>query len=191
MISEAAITTRNVDGRAHVTPLGYRMCGDDVLLAPFVPSRTLDNLRRHPFAVLNFTDDVRVIAGPLTGHRAWPCVAATQVDVPRLADSLAHWEMEAVACTEDVTRPVFTCRVRHRAMHSPFLGFNRAQAAVVELAVLVSRLDWLPPEKVRHELAYLRIAVEKTAGPREWEAWRWLEQAVVRHPRHVPEGALE
>ena len=60
--------------------------------------------------------------------------------------------------------------------HAPFSGFNRAQAAVIELAILSSRLDFLPREKVARETAYLAIAIEKTAGPRETEAWDWLMQ---------------
>ncbi len=34
----------------------------------------------------------------------------------------------------------------------------------------------LPREKVERELGYLQIAVEKTAGPREHEAWRLLDR---------------
>jgi len=65
--------------------------------------------------------------------------------------------------------------------HQAFQGFNRAQAAVIELAVLVSRLKRLPMEKIRQEMDYLAIAIEKTAGPRELEAWAWLTEAVNNH----------
>jgi len=50
------------------------------------------------------------------------------------------------------------------ANHAPFTGFNRAKAAVLELAILVSRLKLLPCEKIDTEIAYLLIAIEKTAG---------------------------
>ena len=36
----------------------------------------------------------------------------------------------------------------------------------------------LPREKVRSELEYLAIAIGKTAGPRESEAWAWLMEKV-------------
>jgi hypothetical protein len=184
LIHEAVITTLDASGRAHITPLGYRCEGGQVILAPFVPSRTLDNLRHHPEAVLNFTTDVRVIAGALTGRREWPVTAATRVKVPRLVESLAHWELEVVATREDPERPRFTCKRVLEANHAPFTGFNRAQAAVVELAILVSRLDWLAPAQVRAERDYLQRAIDKTAGPREHEAWLWLTEAVDAHPRH-------
>jgi hypothetical protein len=79
---------------------------------------------------------------------------------------------------EDEQRPRFRCRVVHRAVHAPFEGFNRAKAAVVEAAILVSRLGMLPREKVEQEIAYLQIAVSKTAGPAEQEAWSWLMEKI-------------
>jgi len=187
-IREAIICTLQADGRVHLTPLGYRMRGDEVLLAPFHPSQTLQNLRVQGQAVLNFTDDVRVIAGCLTGRRDWPTVASACVRVPRLAETLAHWELEVVACRDDPTRPEFTCRIVARQVHAAFTGYNRAQAAVVEAAVLVSRLDWLEPAAVIDEMLRLRVAVDKTAGERELDAWSWLVSAVAAHPRHAHEA---
>jgi hypothetical protein len=66
-------------------------------------------------------------------------------------------------------------------MHAPFRGFNRAQAAVVEAAILVSRLHMLPADKIDREIEYLKIAIDKTAGPREREAWEWLMERVSVH----------
>ncbi|MBI2799672.1 MAG: DUF447 family protein [Gammaproteobacteria bacterium] len=185
MIREAVITTVSSAGEVHITPLGYRVRDGLVVLAPFVPSRTLENLRLTPRAVLNFVDDVRVIAGCLTGRRTWPIEASTKAGVPRLRAALAHWELEVSEVREHCERPEFHCRVAEEAMHRPFLGFNRAQAAVVELAILVSRLDWLVPSKVASDLAYLQTAVDKTAGDDEREAWAWLVAAVRTHPRHA------
>ena len=54
----------------------------------------------------------------------------------------------------------------HEVTHAPFIGFNRAQAAVIEGAVLVSRLHMLPRRRSTAEMAYLQIAIDKTAGRR-------------------------
>jgi uncharacterized protein len=80
---------------------------------------------------------------------------------------------------DDPVRPRFRCRVVHSASHRPFVGYNRAQAAVIEAAILSTRLDMLPPEKIRSEMAYLTIAIEKTAGPAEEEAWRWITDKIA------------
>jgi len=184
MIFEGVITTCHADGAAHITPMGYRRTDDGVLIAPFVPSTTALNLKRDGRAVMNLTDDVRVIAGCLTGRREWPVLRATLIDGWRLADSLSHLELEVTACDDDAERPRFTCRVVHEASHGAFAGFNRAQAAVLEAAILYSRLDWLAPDKLASEMRYLDIAIRKTAGPRERSAWQWLVTAMAAHPRH-------
>ena len=97
----------------------------------------------------------------------------------RLAQALAHVEIEVARWEDDEVRPRIWCRELARETHGAFAGFNRAQAAVIEAGILVSRLRRLPAEKIDREMDYLRIAVEKTAGPREREAWRWLEDWIA------------
>jgi hypothetical protein len=92
--------------------------------------------------------------------------------------ALAHRELALVEVREDAARPELCFQVVHESNHAPFCGFNRAQAAVIELSVLVSRLHMLPMEKIDAELAYLNIAIEKTAGEREREAWGWLIERI-------------
>jgi len=181
MIRETVVTTISAEGCVHIAPIGLIEEPRGWIIAPFHPSQTLDNLRAVGQAVANYTDDVRIFAGCLTGRRDWPCVPSVRVAPPRLAATLAHAEMQVIAVDEDAQRPRFHCRVVHRATHAPFQGFNRAQAAVVEAAILVSRLFMLPRDKVEREIAYLEIAVAKTAGPAEREAWDWLMQAIARH----------
>jgi len=131
--------------------------------------------------VANYTDDVGIFAGCLTGRRDWPCVPSKRVPPPRLCAALSHAEMAVVSMQEDPQRPRFRCRILHRETHAPFEGLNRAKAAVVEGAILVSRLSMLPREKVDSEIAYLEIAIGKTAGEAEREAWGWLMEAVRAH----------
>jgi uncharacterized protein len=52
---------------------------------------------------------------------------------------------------------------------------------VIEAAILASRLHMLPRDKVEAEMAYLAIAVGKTAGAAEQEAWNWLAEKVRQH----------
>lgn len=181
MIRETIVTTANAAGEVHIAPLGLIADGEGWIIAPFSPSTTLDNLRMVPFAVANYTDDVRVFAGCLTGRRDWPTTVSEVVQVPRLAGALAHAELAVARVTEDAQRPRFHCRVVYPETHAPFSGFNRAQAAVVEAAILVSRLHLLPREKIEAEIAYLQIAVSKTAGAAEEQAWGWLMDKIRAH----------
>jgi hypothetical protein len=179
-IFETIVTVRAAD-RTQVTPLGIRQQGDWIVLAPFKPSLTLELLLQSRVAVINYTDDVRVFAGCIVGRRDWPLVPATRIDGVRLASSLAHEEIELVELIDDVQRPQMRCRSVHRETHAPFRGYNRAQAAVIEAAILVSRLAILPHGKLEAELEYLKIAIDKTAGEPELEAWGWLMEAIVAH----------
>ncbi|HRN84857.1 MAG TPA: DUF447 family protein [Hyphomicrobium sp.] len=177
-IVETIVTTTNAEGTPHIAPLGLIEDGDGWIIAPFKPSRTLDNLLANPCAVASHPGDVRVFAGCVTGRRDWPTVPADVVEGVRLRDAVSHWELAVADVTEDDARPRFHCKVVHVASHAPWGGYNRAEAAVLELAVLTTRLAMLPPEKIDAELEYLKIAISKTAGPRELEAWGWLMERV-------------
>jgi hypothetical protein len=178
-IVETIVTTANAQGEVHIAPLGLIEDGAHWLIAPFKPSKTLDNLRANPFAAASHTDDVRVFAGCVTGRKIWPLTAMSKVKGGRLADCVSHWELKVEKVIEDELRPRFVCSIVHRESHKTWDGFNRAQAAVLELAVLTTRLGMLPPEKIESELKYLEIAISKTAGPREAEAWEWLMEKIA------------
>jgi len=187
MIRETIVTTAGPTGLIHMAPLGLIADGEGWIIAPFRPSKTLDNLRDVPFAVANYTDDVRIFAGCLTGRHQWPTVSSDEIPVQRLAGALAHAELAVDYVTDDEERPRFHCRVVRLATHAPFLGFNRAQAAVIEAAILVSRLEMLPRDKIEREIAYLQIAVGKTADAAEQEAWHWLMETIAaRYPGLCP-----
>ena len=179
-IVETIVTTANAAGEFHAAPLGLIEDGDHWIIGPFKPSRTLDNLRANPFATASHTSDVRVFAGSVTGRKNWPAVTASRIASGRLADCISHWELKVDRVIEDDLRPKFVCSIVHRETHKAWEGFNRAQAAVIELAVLTTRFHMLPAAKVEDELKYLEIAISKTAGARELEAWGWLMEKVDR-----------
>jgi len=181
VIYETVVTTVSPDGQAHVAPMGVRYRQKQVVLMPFKPSTTLNNITVTGLAVLNILTDTRVFAGCVTGRRDWPMVDAETVRGRRLAVAHRHLELRLKHWADDAQRPVLTMDIVHDRTHTPFWGLNRAQAAVVEGAVLVSRLHMLPPDKVTEEMAYLQIAIDKTASEAEHEAWGWLCQAVAAH----------
>jgi hypothetical protein len=135
--------------------------------------------------VVNFTDDVRVFAGCLTGRYDGPVRPAKHIHGYVLARTLAHSELQLERLEDDPVRPQFYCREVFKANHAPFAGFNRAQAAVIEAAILASRLHRLPMEKIDREIDYLSIAIEKTAGPNERQAWDWLLEKIAAHRRRL------
>ena len=188
-IFEAVVTTVAPGGAPHVAPMGVRYQQDgSIVLMPFKPSTTHDNIVATGHAVLNIVCDTRVFAGCVTGRKLWPTLPTERIDGVRLACALRHVELALAERRDHVQRPVLRLMALHEVTHAPFAGFNRAQAAVIEGAVLVSRLHMLPPEKVNTEMSYLQIAIDKTAGPEEREAWEWLRAAVAQHRARAQEG---
>lgn len=185
VIHETVISTVAADGTPHVAPMGIRYrtaeTGSEVMLMPFKPSTTLVNIVASGHAVLNIVTDTRVFAGSVTGRRTWAMQPADRIAGVRLACALSHVELALAELQDDPQRPVLRMARVFEASHAPYIGFNRAQAAVIEGAVLVSRLHMLPAAKVDAEMRYLQIAIDKTAGPEEHEAWGWLTDAVAQH----------
>ena len=138
-INEIILISENADGTPHIAPFGMRERRGLLLIAPFRPSVSLDNLMSGRPATVNTTDDVRVFAGALTGRRDWSVSKLECAWV--LPSALSYRLLKLAKVEEDEQRPHLYFEVEREANLRPFQGYNRAQAAVIELCVLVSRLN--------------------------------------------------
>ena len=187
MIHEVIVTTVSKENIVHIAPMGIQLIDDRVIISPFRPSQTLDNITKNNLATINFIDDVRVFAGIVTKYKKdWELenIKDEQVE-PRLVLANTHYNIIAKEFKDDEKRPDIICDIRKKVINKPFMGFNRAQFSVIEASVLVSRLKMLPIEKILQEIEYLKIGIEKTAGPRESEAWKWIEDKIQEFQKKV------
>jgi hypothetical protein len=69
VIYETVVTTVSAEGVPHVAPMGVRYQDEQVVLMPFKPSATHDNIVATGHAVLNLLTDTRVFAGCVTGRK--------------------------------------------------------------------------------------------------------------------------
>ena len=69
-----------------------------------------------------------------------------------------------------------------------FYGFNRAKSAIIELCILASRLGIIEDSKIKKEISYLKIAIEKTAGENELEAWNWLIEYIKNYKEDLTQN---
>ena len=180
MIYESIVTTTSTQGEVHIAPFGIQWRDGNVIISPYRPSTTLQNILETGYAVLNLTDDVRIFAAAIA-KRQEPFATLPVLQGVRLKDCLVHHVLKLDCMEEDEVRPKLMMTVLESGTHGAFMGFNRAQAAVIELAVLVSRLHMLPIEKIHQEMQYLQIAIDKTAGERELQAWQWLVDRISNH----------
>ena len=186
MIHEVIVTTRSMNNKVHIAPMGIKLFNENsekfVQISPFKPSKTLDNLLETKIATINFIDDVKVFAGIVTGEKKdWLLKSSVDKYVPHLEHTNTYMNAEISQIDNDSVRPRIKCKIINTEVHLPFLGFNRAQFSVIELAVLSTRLGIIDDNKVKEELKYLKIGIDKTAGDNEKEAWDWIENKIQKY----------
>ena len=183
MILEGLVTTTSADGAMHLAPMGPRVEPDwsGFLLRPFPTSQTYRNLKARGEGVLHVTDDVLPLARAAVG-RAEPPPArpAERVNGFVLTGACRFYEFVVRSMDESQERVQIRAEVVHRGALREFFGLNRAKHAVVEAAILATRLHLIPVDDIRDEYRKLRVLVEKTGGPAEQAAFDFLTDHVDR-----------
>ena len=178
MIRESIVITTDKKNNVHVAPMGIIFKKKYIIISPFVPSQTYSNLKEYPYAVINFTDDVKIFSDCILGKKKFKIKPTKKIKSFYLQETLSYFEVKVSKYYQDSIRPRFNCKIINETMRKPFKGFNRAKAAVIEGAILISRLKILPLKKIKKELQYLQIAVDKTAGSNEKIAWTKLMKKI-------------
>lgn len=192
MIVEGLVTTTNPDGTWHLAPMGPAVDAsfDELVLRPFQTSTTFANLQRTQQGVFHVSDDVELLAQAAVGQlAAAPRVTrAAAVEGWILADS-CRWYAFRVR-TSDLTadRAQFVADVVDRGTLRDFVGFNRAKHAIVEAAILATRVHFLPEGELIEQLAHLEPWVAKTGGPQERRAFDFLSDYIRQALRKANAG---
>jgi hypothetical protein len=179
MILEGLITTCDCDGSPHLAPMGPDVHSDfsRFTLRPFPTSHTYQNLHREGQGVLHVTDDALLLAQSAVGAlHPFPKVRpATRIKGFILVEACRHYEFVVQAIDDSQERVRIQAQVVHSEVTREFFGFNRAKHAVVEAAILATRLHFLAHAEVEREFSKLRMIVDKTGGPPEKQAMDLLE----------------
>lgn len=181
-ILEGIVTTLNEDGTANISPMGPFVDEGKtrLLLRPYQTSTTYRNLKRTGEGVLHVTDDVELIARTAVGRLESPprLLPAPQVAGKILADACRWYEFRVMQLDDSQPRTEIEAEVVGQGRMRDFFGFNRAMHAVLEAAILATRIEWLPAEEILADFQRLAVPVEKTAGDRERRAFAFLQQYV-------------
>lgn len=183
MILEGIVTTISQEtGEVNIAPMGPHV--DDAMerfvLRPFPTSQTYKNLKSHGEGVLHVTDDVLLLAKAAVGTvKPQPAMLpACKVHGFVLADACRYFEFQVTLIDETEPRVRIEAETLHVVHVRDFFGFNRAKHAVVEAAILATRTAFLPRAEIESEFKRLAVLVEKTGGPREKEAFAFLQRHV-------------
>jgi uncharacterized protein len=182
LILEGIVVTLDVEGKPNIAPMGPRVDRDisQLLLRPFQTSQTYRNLKTTGSGVFHVTDDVELLARAAVQHLAQPpaLVPVGGFPCPRLADACRWFAFRVESIEDTEQRAAINCPVVTRGELRPFLGFNRAKHAVLEAAILATRIGILPDDEIRTEVNRLAAIVQKTAGLQERTAFDFLQRHV-------------
>jgi hypothetical protein len=186
VIIETIVTTMAEDGAINCAPMGVEWDpdapGDRIVLKPFLETATYRNVTATGAAVVNLVDDVRVFARAAISNPEYATVPAGVVRGVVLADGCSWRELEVRSIDSTPPRSRIEMAVVHQGTRREFIGFNRARHAVLETAIYATRVHMLPREILLSELDRLQVIVDKTAGPREFEAMALLSDYIRSAP---------
>jgi uncharacterized protein len=177
---EGVVTTINADGSPHVAPMGpiIDSAYSRIHLRPYQTSTTYQNLKRTRQGVLHVTDDVEMFARAAVGQlQETPRLfTAKAVNGVILADA-CRWHAFQVESIDDRNeRTSIVATIVEYGRIRDFFGFNRAKHAVIEAAILATRIEFLDAPHIRSEYKRLAGLVEKTGGHSEHAAFEFLQR---------------
>jgi hypothetical protein len=151
-------------------------------LRPYQGTATLANLARSRQGVFHVTDDVELIARAALDrlHETPELIPAEGVEGWILADACRWYAFRVTSIDVSGPRAGVQTDIVAVGRLRDFLGLNRAKHAVVEAAILATRVAWIAPQEIRDAMARLAVLVEKTGGPSERRAMAFLIDYVAQ-----------
>lgn len=190
-IVEGLMTTLDADGVLNIAPMGPMV--DETFtqftLRPFTSSTTYKNLKATGQGVFHVTDDALLIArgamGKLVRRNAddghpIPTRRAGKVDGVVLTGACRYHELVVEHLDDTQERTVIQAKAVHRESLRDFFGFCRAKHAVIEAAILATRLHLTGTTLVLQEYERLAVMVHKTGGAAEHQAIQELTEYVTQ-----------
>jgi len=188
------VSDRSLPQRWNIAPMGP-IVGSDwarLRLRPFKGSVTYHNLVRTGQGVFHVTDDALLIARTAVGHvpmlpeGEWRPAEAVEGVV--LTGACRYYELVVESLDDRGERATVEARVVAEGRLRDFLGFNRARHAVVEAAILATRLMLTGPQPILDAFMRFDQIVDKTGAGSERQAMAELRR-YVEEAEGPPSGA--
>jgi len=190
MIVEGVVTSLNSAGQLNVAPMGPAVEGDfsGLVLRPFQTSTTFKNLNETRCGVFHVVDTVEILAQAAIGRlNELPATqSAIEINGRVLLDCCRWFEFRVIEQDLSSERTVMKAEIVAQGERRPFLGFNRARHAVLEAAILATRVHLLPRNEMTTLMSILKPAVEKTGGAAETMAFAMLQNYIDQASEQKP-----
>jgi uncharacterized protein len=154
---------------------------------PFKTSSTYKNLKATGQGVFHITDDACLIAkaaiSKLTAGGEIGVIPATVIQGSILQNACRAYELQIDSIDDKDDRTTIIAHPVHIHRLRDFWGFNRARHAILEAAILATRLHLTGPEPVLAEYAKHQSAIDKTGSQAEHDALAMLRNYVEQKGR--------
>ena len=183
MIVETIVSTLDETGRPNFAPIGIVWDAEYVTVRPYRDTSTCRNLLATGYGVVNISDDVLAYVQCCLSNAVLPHFPARVV--PGIVfDGCCSWrEIEVTARNGSEERAELRCRVLYEGRRKDFLGFCRGANAVIEAAILATRLQWCDRNALMQEMARYRTVVEKTGDAAQKRAFQIIDDYVEKEER--------
>ena len=171
MIIETIFSTLDESGNPNFAPMGVEWGEESVVVRPFCTSQTCRNLLSGGYGVANLSDNVLAFVECALYDEILPSFPATTIQGAVFRDTCSWLELEVVSSHGSEERAEFNCRILHRGSLKKFLGFCRAKNAIIEAAILATRLTFHDRSDVLDSLNQYMKVVEKTGSEIEKQAF--------------------
>jgi hypothetical protein len=155
-------------GSVNIAPMGpiVEASMDRFVFRPFKTSTTYKNLKQTGQGVFHVTDDSLLIARAAVRKDFLDLnlglAPAKVVKGLVITSSCRYFELKVVELDDREDRTNIVAQTVHSDRLRDFVGFNRARHAVLEAAILATRLHLTGVEFVLREYQVLRVMIDKT-----------------------------
>ncbi len=178
MIIETLCATLDQDGRPNFAPMGLAWGEAEMVVRPFRTTHTCRNLLAGGYGVAVVTDDVLAFVESALGDPALPSFPASVVPGVVYTGACYWRELKVISEGGSRERADIHCQVVYRGWQRDFLGFNRARGAIIEAAILATRLHLADRAAILPALDGFETIVRKTGDGAECAAMQRVRDYV-------------
>lgn len=182
MIIESIVSTLDQENRVNFAPMGVLWGEETLVIKPYKDTTTYRNLVSTGQAVVNITDNVLIFVKSALSDVPLAHFPAPHVRGVVLEEACYYYEVVVEKINAVPERAEVLCQVVGQGRLRDFLGFNRGKNAVLEAAILATRLHLYGQQKVLTAFQQYNEIIAKTGGEQEKEAMQYLVDYVRRWP---------
>jgi hypothetical protein len=180
MIVETIFSTLDQNGKPNFAPMGLVWGDKFVIVRPYRDTQTCRNLFSGRYGVANVCDDILAYVQCALYDAILPHFPA-QAGSGVIFSNACFWrEVEAVSFGGTTERAEVRCQVIAEGQKRQFLGFRRASNAVIEAAIVATRLNIYNHGTLTEKMAQYEDIVKKTGDDADRQAFQMVRDYIQR-----------